>query len=52
MISRPVTVDSASDAFFIVAADGGIIADCIPTEKIAREIADAVNNYKKEKPDG
>ncbi len=52
MIARPVTVDSASDAFLIIDARGYIIAENIDHAEWAREIADALNNYKKEKPDG
>lgn len=43
MIARPVKVDSASDAFFIVDAQGRVIADCITRKEWAEEIARKLN---------
>ena len=44
---RPVKVESASDAFYIVDADGKVIADCITRKEWADEIAKALNGEKK-----
>lgn len=43
MIARPVKLDCAGDAWFIVAADGAIVADCITREEWAREIVELIN---------
>ena len=47
MIAKPVKVESASDAFYIVDANGQVIADCITRKEFADEIADALNGVKK-----
>ena len=47
MIAKPVKVESSSDAFYIVDADGRIVADCIQRKEWAEEIADALNGEKK-----
>ncbi len=48
MIARPVRLQSDCDAFYIVAADGAVVADCIPREEWAREIVEALNNKVKQ----
>ena len=47
MIAKPVKVESASDAFYIVDAENKVIADCITRKEWAEEIADALNGVKK-----
>ncbi len=46
-IHRPVDVWSSNDAYYIIDADGRIIADCIALKDWADEIANALNGEKK-----
>ena len=46
-MQKPVKVESASDAFYIVDAIGNVVADCIARKEWAEEIAKALNGEKK-----
>lgn len=46
-IQKPVKVESDFDAFYIVDADGRVVADCITRKEWAEEIAKALNGEKK-----
>ncbi len=45
-IVRPVRRESASDAFYIVDADGKCVADCIARQEWADEIVKSLNEWQ------